>query len=59
MAHSVALVVENDISHRGLVSVAKTLSKGNCWQLHQLNLTRNLELRSVVVFQEVRIRTSR
>ncbi|RLN97697.1 hypothetical protein BBJ28_00012354 [Nothophytophthora sp. Chile5] len=44
---------ENEIPHRGLIDISETLARGNCSQLHELNLSRNAELRGIVKFLDL------
>ncbi|KAG7379165.1 hypothetical protein PHYPSEUDO_008916 [Phytophthora pseudosyringae] len=43
----------NEIPHRGLLRLNETLARGNCKQLHELNLSRNSELKAVVLFLDL------
>ncbi|KAG6948584.1 hypothetical protein JG688_00015027 [Phytophthora aleatoria] len=38
----------NEIPHRGLLRLNETLARGNCKQLHELNLSCNSELKAIV-----------
>ncbi|KAL4165656.1 hypothetical protein KRP22_014366 [Phytophthora ramorum] len=40
----------NEIPHRGLLRLTETLARGNCVQLHELNLSRNAELKAIAPF---------
>ncbi|RLN45876.1 hypothetical protein BBJ28_00022256 [Nothophytophthora sp. Chile5] len=46
-------LIENEIPHRGLIEISETLARGNCSQLHELNLSRNVELRGIVTFLDL------
>ncbi|KAL3670886.1 hypothetical protein V7S43_004071 [Phytophthora oleae] len=40
----------NEIPHRGLLRLNETLARGNCKQLHELNLSCNSELKAIASF---------
>ncbi|KAK1935554.1 hypothetical protein P3T76_010249 [Phytophthora citrophthora] len=43
----------NEILHRGLLRLNETLARGNCEQLHELNLSCNPELKAIASFLDL------
>ncbi|KAE9302466.1 hypothetical protein PR003_g22254 [Phytophthora rubi] len=43
----------NEIPHRGLLRLNETLARGNCKELHELNLSRNAELKAIASFLDL------
>ncbi|KAG6618863.1 Leucine-rich repeat [Phytophthora cinnamomi] len=44
---------DNEIPHSGLLRLNETLTRGNCQELHELNLSRNAELKAIVSFLDL------
>ncbi|ETK81494.1 hypothetical protein L915_13009 [Phytophthora nicotianae] len=44
---------DNEIPHRGLLLLNETLARGKCKQLHELNLSRNSDLKAIVSFLDL------